>query len=233
MIRRGFAFAWFQIAGANIGLYSMHLKSNLIIRGDKEKEAAKNIHKREIVVAQLLNHINDVIKPSMPMVTGIVVGGDFNTNPDQAMFGTEKTLPQLKDAGFRNGMEDLPLRARVTHPGSGRYPDATFDYVWGKGGSISKPQIVRTDASDHLPVTCDFTVGSTTATAARSGAPVTAIAPRNAVMARDVVITIPYGTTRIPAGTNVKVIRERSDSVDIDYLGSTATVRRADISDGH
>ena len=33
---RGFAFAWFKIGNENIGVYSVHLKSNLITHGDKE-----------------------------------------------------------------------------------------------------------------------------------------------------------------------------------------------------
>ena len=43
---RGFAFAWFKIGNENIGVYSVHLKSNLITHGDKEAETANNIRKR-------------------------------------------------------------------------------------------------------------------------------------------------------------------------------------------
>src|SRR5882762_2517928 len=63
---RGFAFAWFKIGDHDIGVYSVHLKSNLITHGDKEAETAKNIQKREIAVAQLLTHIHDVIGTKMP-----------------------------------------------------------------------------------------------------------------------------------------------------------------------
>jgi hypothetical protein len=52
---RGFAFAWFKIGGQDIGVYSVHLKSNLITHGDKEAETAKNIQKREVAIAQLLD----------------------------------------------------------------------------------------------------------------------------------------------------------------------------------
>jgi Endonuclease/Exonuclease/phosphatase family len=38
---RGFAFAWFKIGNGNIGVYSLHLKSNLIMRGNKEAEITK------------------------------------------------------------------------------------------------------------------------------------------------------------------------------------------------
>jgi hypothetical protein len=35
---RGFAFAWFKIGNANIGVYSVHLKSNLVTHGDPVAE---------------------------------------------------------------------------------------------------------------------------------------------------------------------------------------------------
>jgi len=35
---RGFAFAWFKIGNKNIGVYSLHLKSNLIMHGNEEVE---------------------------------------------------------------------------------------------------------------------------------------------------------------------------------------------------
>jgi hypothetical protein len=45
---RGFAFAWFKIGNADIGVYSLHLKSNLVTHGNVEIEAAQNIRKREV-----------------------------------------------------------------------------------------------------------------------------------------------------------------------------------------
>ena len=89
---RGFAFAWFKIRNEDVGVYSLHLKSNLIIHSDKEAETAKNIRKRDIAIAQLLTHIHDVIGTKMPTIKGVVIGGDFNTNHDQAMFAAERTL---------------------------------------------------------------------------------------------------------------------------------------------
>src|SRR5437773_2791090 len=106
---RGFAFAWFKIGNQDVGVYSVHLKSNLITRGDREAEAAKNIRKREVAIAQLLTHIRDVIEAKMPSIKGVVIGGDFNTNHDQAMFAAERTLDSLADSGYQNGFEGLPL----------------------------------------------------------------------------------------------------------------------------
>jgi len=95
---RGFAFAWFKIGDADIGVYSLHLKSNLVTHGNAEIETAQNIRKREVSIQQLLAHIRDVLGTVIPSIKGLVVGGDFNTNHDQAMFAAEKTLDSLTSA---------------------------------------------------------------------------------------------------------------------------------------
>jgi endonuclease/exonuclease/phosphatase family metal-dependent hydrolase len=92
----------------------------------------------------------------MPSIKGVVIGGDFNTNHDQAMFAAERTLDSLADAGYQNGVEGLALAQRVTHPGTHGFPDATFDFIFVKGLTALQPSITRTPASDHLPVTRDF-----------------------------------------------------------------------------
>jgi endonuclease/exonuclease/phosphatase family metal-dependent hydrolase len=153
---RGFAFAWFKIGNENIGVYSVHLKSNLITHGNREAETAKNIQKREVAIAQLLTHVHDVIGSTIPGIKGVVIGGDFNTNHDQEMFAAERTLDSLAAAGYQNGFEGLPLSERVTHPGTHGYPDATFDFIFAKGLTASRPTVDHSNTSDHWPVTRDF-----------------------------------------------------------------------------
>jgi endonuclease/exonuclease/phosphatase family metal-dependent hydrolase len=153
---RGFAFAWFKIGSQDIGVYSVHLKSNLITHGDREAEAAKNIQKREVAIAQLFTHVHDVIGSTMPSIKGVVIGGDFNTNHDQEMFAAEKTLDSLADAGYQNGFEGLALSERVTHPGTHGFPDATFDYLFAKGLTALQPTVTQSNVSDHWPVTHSF-----------------------------------------------------------------------------
>jgi endonuclease/exonuclease/phosphatase family metal-dependent hydrolase len=155
---RGFAFAWFKIGNGDIGVYSVHLKSNLITHGDRETATAKNVRKREVAIAQLLAHVHDVIGSTMPSIKGIVIGGDFNTNHDQEMFAVEKTLDSLADAGYKNGFEGLALSQRVTHPGTHGFPDATFDFIFAKALPASPPTVAHANASDHWPVTRDFRV---------------------------------------------------------------------------
>jgi hypothetical protein len=65
---RGFAFAWFEIGNEDIGVYSLHLKSNLVTHSDRETETAKNIQKREVAIAQLLTHVRDLIGTKMPSI---------------------------------------------------------------------------------------------------------------------------------------------------------------------
>src|SRR4029453_7900648 len=83
---RGFAFAWFKIGNANIGVYSVHLKSNLVTHGDPVAETAKNIRKREIAIDQLMTHVRDFIPANIAAINRFIIGGDFNTNRDQPMF---------------------------------------------------------------------------------------------------------------------------------------------------
>jgi endonuclease/exonuclease/phosphatase family metal-dependent hydrolase len=152
---RGLAFAWFKIGNADIGVYSLHLKSNLITHGNSDDETAKNIRKREVSIQQLLTHIHDMIGTSIPSINRLLIGGDFNTNHDQAMFAAEKTLDSLTNAAYRNAFEGIALQERITHPGTHGFPDATFDYFFGKNVKMAKPIITPTNASDHLPVTCE------------------------------------------------------------------------------
>jgi endonuclease/exonuclease/phosphatase family metal-dependent hydrolase len=155
---RGFAFAWFKIGNADIGVYSLHLKSNLITHGDKEIEAGRNIRKRVVSIQQLLAHIHDVIETVIPSIKGLIIGGDFNTNHDQAMFAAEKTLDTLTSTAYQSVFQGIPFEERITHPGSHGFPDATFDYLFGKNVRIGKPVITQTNVSDHLPLTCDVVI---------------------------------------------------------------------------
>jgi endonuclease/exonuclease/phosphatase family metal-dependent hydrolase len=241
---RGFAFAWFKIGGSDVGVYSLHLKSNLIMRGDRIAEAQKNIRKREVAVDQILNHIRDMIAPAMPMVKSFVVGGDFNTNPDQPDFAEEKTLSKLTDAGFSNPMDGMPLVQRITHPGSGRYPDATFDYLFGSNLVPAKSQITATEASDHYPVTCNFTLPATYADAQpfptpapdlppdpRSGsspkstpASATSPTPQFITITRPVRVKIPYGEAVLPRGLKLTVVSRDAQTVTVQYLDGTQII---------
>jgi endonuclease/exonuclease/phosphatase family metal-dependent hydrolase len=89
-------------------------------------------------------------------IKGVVIGGDFNTNRDQAMFSAERTLDSLVDAGYQSGFEELSLSQRVTHPGNHGFPDATFDFIFAKNLMGLQPSITHSNTSDHWPVTREF-----------------------------------------------------------------------------
>jgi len=151
---RGFALARFKIGHEEIAVYSLDLKSNLIIHGNTEAETAKNIRKREVAIIQLLTHTRDVVGTKIRSIKCVVIGGDFNTNHDQVIFSAERTLDFLADAGY--GFEGLSLARRVTHPGSHGFPDATFDFIFAKNLTGSQPSVTETITSDHWPVTREF-----------------------------------------------------------------------------
>jgi hypothetical protein len=87
------------------------------------------------------------IKTMATTLKSVVIGGDFNTNHDQAMFAAERTLDSLADAGYQNGFEALSLSQRVTHPRSHGFPDATFDFIFAKNLTASQPTITQTSCS--------------------------------------------------------------------------------------
>jgi endonuclease/exonuclease/phosphatase family metal-dependent hydrolase len=165
---RGFAFAAVRFGGIDIGFYSIHLKSNLT-RGNDQVRSQFNILKRELASEQITTHVEDLQRRLMPTVKVVVIGGDFNTNRDETLFASEKTLDALRAAGFKDAFSDTPaLKDRVTHPANGKYPDTTFDYLFMKGAEpAANPKFIPVSISDHRPVTCDIKVSAVSRNAAQ------------------------------------------------------------------
>lgn len=149
---RGYSFAVIQYGKNEIGFYCVHLKSNLT-RGNPERQAQLNILKRELAAEQILEHARTIGISLTNELEAVIVGGDFNTNLDQDLFISEKTLRVFSAAGFFSGFENTALPQRVTIPTKGRYPDATFDYIFAKGVPADAPQIYTSTLSDHHAVT--------------------------------------------------------------------------------
>ena len=149
---RGFAFASFRVGTNDIGVYGVHLKSNLT-RGDVERGRQLNILKRELAAEKVMRHINESPFKSTNQMEVVIVGGDFNTTLDQNEFASERTLTIFKENQFESGYEGVDSKQRITIPGKGRYPDATFDYLFVRPKSISsKPTITPVSVSDHYLV---------------------------------------------------------------------------------
>jgi endonuclease/exonuclease/phosphatase family metal-dependent hydrolase len=149
---RGFAFAAFHIGTNDVGVYGVHLKSNLT-RGNAERERQLNILKRELAAEQVLNRAAQVSTLLSNKLEVAIVAGDFNTTLDQLEFASEKTLSIFQQHGFSSGYEGIPPAQRVSIRGKGQYPDATFDYIFVNPMAISgSPLITKSAVSDHYPV---------------------------------------------------------------------------------
>jgi endonuclease/exonuclease/phosphatase family metal-dependent hydrolase len=149
---RGFSFAAFRYGTNDVGVYAVHLKSNLT-KGDLETGRQLNILKRELAAEQLLAHFDKISSLLSNDLEVVIVAGDFNTTVDQLEFASEKTLPIFRENGFGSGFEDLPLAQRVTIPSKGQFPDATFDYIFVKPPKVAALPIITTNKlSDHYPI---------------------------------------------------------------------------------
>ena len=149
---RGFSFAAIRHGKTVLLVYSVHFKSN---RG----EVKTNIAKREEAARQLLAHVAEMenaYSGTANVVT--IIAGDFNTDPTDARFASERTFAILKEK-FVWPWENLPLSERVTNPAKGRYPDACFDGFLVRGATkfSCKPMLIH-GVSDHFPVELTVTI---------------------------------------------------------------------------
>ena len=152
---RGFAFAAYELAPRKILLvYALHLKSN---RG----EVVENVAIREESMRQLLVHMEDMEAAygKLGAITW-VVGGDYNTAPDDLRFKEEKTMKSLTDQGFRWTWEGMPLEQRVTLPPDKRFPAACFDHILYRGATLKKAEALPTSdtSSDHRAIRAELAV---------------------------------------------------------------------------
>jgi len=159
---RGFAFAAIEPApGVVFLVYSLHFKSN---RGDQ----VENFAMREESTRQLLNHVAAMEKVYARVGhVAVILGGDFNTSLDDPRFDKERTLRDLKKAGFTWCWEGVPFENRVTlptkpsnNPKFPPFPDTCFDHVFVKNVKIqsAKVETMPGDPSDHRPVVVELIV---------------------------------------------------------------------------
>ncbi|HEX4641641.1 MAG TPA: endonuclease/exonuclease/phosphatase family protein [Chthoniobacterales bacterium] len=146
---RGFSFAAYQLAPRQLLLvYALHLKSN---RG----EIHEDIRIREESILQLIAHMKamESVYSKLGNLTWLV-GGDFNTAPDEPRFMAEKTIPSLRAQNFRWCWEGISFNSRVTVPADLRYPAASFDQIFYRGATLVKAWVANTSpqSSDHRAV---------------------------------------------------------------------------------
>jgi len=144
---RGYSFSAIRTSEGNYLLvYSVHFKSNLDSLPD-------DFAKREESALQLLDHESAMEKIYSKIgKISVVVGGDFNTTPDDARFAVDQTF-SLLGKRFLWCWEKTPRADRVTLLGHGRYPDATFDGFFIKNCTLISVGVINTgEVSDHRPV---------------------------------------------------------------------------------
>ncbi len=154
---RGFAFAAYELAPRQILLfYVVHLKSN---RG----ELVENIAIREESTRQLIAHMQEMeaVYAKLGTLTW-VVGGDFNTTPDDPRFQAEKTTPMLTQSGLLWSWRGMSLEQRITMPPDSRFPAACFDHIFYRGATLQKAEVLATSAvsSDHRAIRAELTLPS-------------------------------------------------------------------------
>ncbi|MEP6809324.1 MAG: endonuclease/exonuclease/phosphatase family protein [Chthoniobacterales bacterium] len=150
---RGFAFASYELSPHQILLvYAVHLKSNL-------GELVENVALREESIRQLIAHMHEMETAYQKLgdLTWIV-GGDFNTAPDDVRFRTEKSIPLLLKYGFSWSWENTPFDRRMTRPPTKEYPAACFDHIFYRGARLQNAEVLSTSAvaSDHRAVRAEF-----------------------------------------------------------------------------
>jgi endonuclease/exonuclease/phosphatase (EEP) superfamily protein YafD len=146
---RGFAFASYQVSPTQVLLvYALHLKSN---RG----EIHEDMRIREESMGQLISHMR-AMKDAYGKMGALtwIVGGDFNTTPDEPRFAKEKTVPALLADGFSWAWQGIPASSRVTMPADLRYPAAAFDQIFYRGATLARAWVANTSpqSSDHRAV---------------------------------------------------------------------------------
>ena len=150
-IPRGFAYALLD-GGAEgpIACFSLHLKSNLNQTGT-EFENQKNIYKREAAAAQILAMLKKMRSDYPNRELRVIVGGDFNTNDDDAAYVSESTIRSFYGAHFRSCFRGLKKSQKITHPAANGFPDATFDYILYRGFEriVSRKIYPGAPVSDH------------------------------------------------------------------------------------
>ena len=146
---RGFAFAAYEAAPHHIVLvYAVHLKSN---RG----EVSEDIAIREESMRQLAAHMHAMNDAYGKLGTvSCIVGGDFNTAPDDSRFATEKTTRMLRDNGFSWCWQGIPFSHRISLPADKLFPAACFDHIFVRNGKFNSAQVIEMSrrSSDHNAV---------------------------------------------------------------------------------
>lgn len=150
---RGFAFAAYEIAPRQLLLvYALHLKSN---RG----EITEDIAIREESIRQLVVHMKAMRNAYAPLGNlSWIVGGDYNTAPDDPRFTAEKSVRSLLDNGFQWSWRNIPFAQRISLPADNFFPAACFDHIFYRDAVLLDAHVIPTSrsSSDHRAIFAAF-----------------------------------------------------------------------------
>ena len=149
-------------------VYNVHLKSNGSRPGDPN-----SMLKRTAEAARVKQILRDAVDADPGVLA--VVAGDFNsayeTRPDQDRPWPAMAYLSAPESDGSQLLTDvhaaLTDAERVTHPGGGKYPPVTFDYILATPAMAARyvpdsahvlPQGNLTGGSDHLPLRATFRV---------------------------------------------------------------------------
>jgi Uncharacterized protein conserved in bacteria len=150
---RGFAFAVYEpTPGRLLMVYAVHLKSN---RG----EISEDIAIREESMRQLRAHM-DAMSRTYAKLGSItwIVGGDFNTSPDDPRFEKETTARAFIANGFSWCWQNVPVAERITLPPDKFFPAACFDHIFFRNARLIGARVILTSkrSSDHRAIFAEF-----------------------------------------------------------------------------
>src|SRR5437868_11178861 len=136
---RGYAFAAYEIGPRQMLLvYALHLKSN---RG----QITEDIAIRQESMRQLCAHMSAMERAYGKLGTlSWVVGGDFNTAPDDPRFAKENTIRMLTKNGFSWCWQDMPFAQRITLPADSFFPAACFDHIFARNAKFVAAKVITT-----------------------------------------------------------------------------------------
>jgi endonuclease/exonuclease/phosphatase (EEP) superfamily protein YafD len=80
-----------------------------------------------------------------------IVGGDFNTAPDDSRFAGETTTRVLGGNGFSWCWQDIPFSRRISLPANKLFPAACFDHIFVRNGKFNSARVIEMSrgSSDH------------------------------------------------------------------------------------
>lgn len=158
---RGYAYAVIDCEGTLTLCFSVHFKSNFIAKEeDPVTTPVINRKTREATARQFVKIADELSKKEYNgrKIDAVFLAGDFNTSIFDPNFAGETTIQTIKDGGYRDVYEDVPVENRETMPATKWHSSTVFDYIFYKGNKkLNDPYVApKSWISDHRLVSIKF-----------------------------------------------------------------------------